>query len=97
MHGANHNNLNERWAAESGLPGGEDDAQHPAGRPDRCYAWDDSDVSDTLGYDAEQRVAATYVEAFFARYLQEREEYDPVLSGDEHPVSDLTRVDVRRY
>lgn len=97
VQGANHNDLNARWSAQSGLPGGEDDAQHPKGRPDRCYAWDDTDVSDTLGYDAEQRVATTYVSAFFGRYLQGRAEYDAVLTGKEHPVSDLTRVDVRRY
>lgn len=97
VHGANHNNLNARWAAESGLPGGEDDAQHPAGDPSRCFAWDPAQEYDTLGYADEQQVATTYVRAFFGRHLQGREEYDAVLSGAEHPVSELTRVDVRRY
>lgn len=97
VHGANHNDLNARWSARSGLPGGEDDAQHPRGRPGRCFAWDPKKVYDTLGYEDEQTVAATYVEAFFGRYLQDRQEYDAVLSGDEHPVSDLTKVVVRRY
>ncbi|WP_121256363.1 hypothetical protein [Nocardioides ferulae] len=97
VHGANHNNLNSRWAAESGLPGGEDDASHPEGRPDLCYAWDDTDHYPTLGYDAEQRVAETYVVAFFGRYLQGRRGYDGVLSGEELPVDDLATVEVRRY
>ena len=97
VHGANHNNLNARWAAESGQPGAEDDALHPDGRPDRCYDWDPANDYATLSYDDEQTVAATYIEAFFARYLQGREEYDAVLAGDEHPVADLTEVVVRRY
>lgn len=97
VHGANHNDLNERWSARSGLPGGEDDAQHPAGDPSRCFAWDPAEEYDTLGYESEQQVATTYISAFFGRYLQGRTEYDAVLSGAERPVSDLTRVDVRHY
>ncbi|GAB3200288.1 hypothetical protein GCM10027062_19330 [Nocardioides hungaricus] len=95
--GANHNNLNERWAAESGRPGGTDDATHPDGQPGRCYAADGSGLQETLGYRPEQRVAATYVGAFFARYLQGDRRYDAVLTGEQQPVSDLARVDVRWY
>lgn len=98
VHGANHNNLNSRWSAHSGLPGGEDDAAHPAGRPGRCYdGFDDSDLQKTLGYRAEQQVASTYINAFFARYLQGDTRYDDVLSGDRKPARKLTRVDVRHY
>lgn len=96
VHGANHNNLNSRWAASSGLPGGEDDAGHPKRRPGKCFT-DDGSLDDTLGFAAEQRVSSTYVEAFFARYLQGDHSFDDVLSGERHPVADLTRVDVRRY
>jgi len=97
VHGANHNYLNSRWSPQSGLPGGEDDANHPPGRPGRCYGWDDSERYPTLGYEAEQQVAATYVLAFFGRHLQDRTEYDATLSGADHPVRDLTKVTVRRY
>lgn len=97
VRGANHNYLNWRWSPQSGLAGGEDDAYHPRRRPERCYAWDDAKTYPTLGYDAEQRVAATYVLAFFGRHLQGRHEYDAVLSGAEQPVRDLTKVTVRRY
>ncbi len=98
VHGANHNNLNARWAAKSGLPGGEDDAGHPAGRPGKCYdGFDDSSLQDTLGYHAEQRVAAIYVEAFFARYLRGEQQYDAVLTGQRKPARELTRVAVRQY
>lgn len=96
--GANHNDLNSRWSAHSGLPGGEDDAMHPPGRPGKCH--EDSDPSrlqDNLGYRAEQRVAAIYVRAFFARYLQGDRRYDDVLAGDRKPARRLTRVDVRHY
>lgn len=96
VHGANHNNLNSRWAASSGLPGGEDDAGHPGHRPGKCYT-DDGGLDETLRFADEQRVASTYLEAFFARYLQGDRGFDAVLSGDELPVRDLTRVDVRRY
>lgn len=97
VHGANHNNLNSRWAASSGLPGGEDDAQHPKRRPGKCYAWDPADLQDTLGFEDEQTVSSTYVEAFFARYLQGDRSFDTILSGDRLPVRGLTQVDVRRY
>lgn len=96
VHGANHNNLNSRWAASSGLPGGEDDAGHPRHRPGKCFAGGGT-LDDTLGFAEEQRVAATYVEAFFARYLQGDRRVDDVLSGDRLPVRSLTQVDVRRY
>jgi hypothetical protein len=96
VHGANHNNLNSRWAASSGLPGGEDDAGHPKHRPGKCFT-DDGSLDDTLGFADEQRVAATYVEAFFARYLQGDRSFDDVLSGDLLPVRQLAQVDVRRY
>ncbi|HYF74883.1 MAG TPA: hypothetical protein VD864_18790, partial [Nocardioides sp.] len=96
VHGANHNNLNSRWAASSGLPGGEDDASHPKHRPGKCFT-DDGSLDDTLGSADEQEVAATYVEAFFARYLQGDRGFDDVLSGDRLPVRQLAQVDVRRY
>jgi hypothetical protein len=96
--GANHNNLNARWAAKSGLPGGEDDAVHPQGRPGKCYdGFDDSDLQDTLGYRAEQRVAQIYVEAFFARHLQGDRSFDGVLSGERTPARRLTKVRVESF
>jgi hypothetical protein len=96
--GANHNNLNARWSAHSGLPGGEDDAGHPDGRPGRCFdGFDDSHLEKTLGYRAEQRVASIYVKAFFARYLQGDHHFDDVLAGERKPARSLTRVDVRQY
>lgn len=97
VHGANHNNLNSRWAARSGLPGAEDDAQHPRGRPGRCYTWDPADLDRTLGYRAEQRVARAYVTAFFARYLQGATSYDDVLAGDRKPMHRQADVDVQWY
>ncbi|SDE10908.1 hypothetical protein [Nocardioides lianchengensis] len=96
VHGANHNNLNTRWAAGGG-PGGEDDAGHPEGRPGRCTDGFSEETSRTLGPRAERRVQRTYAGAFFARYLQRDRSYDAVLAGRRHPVRDLTRVDVRRY
>ena len=42
-------------------------------------------------------MAATYVEAFFARHLQGDRSFDRVLAGRSTPVADLTRVDVRSY
>ncbi|MEP9364895.1 hypothetical protein ABLE68_18165 [Nocardioides sp. CN2-186] len=98
VHGANHNNLNSRWSAHSGLPGGEDDAAHPTGRPGRCFdGFDDSNLQKTLGYRAEQRVASTYVKAFFARYLQGDHRYDTVLAGTRKPMRDVTEVDVQQF
>ncbi|SEC22742.1 hypothetical protein SAMN04489844_1912 [Nocardioides exalbidus] len=97
VRGANHNNLNTRWAASSGLPGGEDDAMHPKGRPGKCVSQLDGELHDTLGEDDERTVAATYLEAFFARYLQGDRSVDPVLAGTSKPDKDLTRVDVKRY
>jgi hypothetical protein len=99
VHGANHNNLNSRWAAHSDLPGAEDDAGHPQGRPDKCYVQRiaGEQLDDTLGYRPEQRVAATYVGAFFGRYLQGKRRYDGVLSGARKPAKELTKVEVRRY
>ncbi|MDF1605759.1 hypothetical protein [Nocardioides sp. YIM 152315] len=97
VHGANHNNLNSRWAEHSGLAGAEDDAMHPRGRSERCYAWDPDDLQDTLGYYAERRVARAYVTAFFARYLQGDRSVDDVLAGERLPARKVTRVDVERY
>lgn len=97
VRGANHNNLNTRWAASSGLPGSEDDAMHPKGRPGTCISQLDGARHDTLGEDDERAVAATYVEAFFARHLQGERSFDAVLAGTSKPVEDLTRVDVRSY
>lgn len=97
VHGANHNNLNARWSAPSGLPGGEDDAQHPKGRPGRCFQWDPADAERTLGYHAEQLISRAYVNAFFARYLLGDRSFDDVLSGERKPMRRLTQVDVRRY
>lgn len=97
VRGANHNNLNTRWAASSGLPGGEDDAMHPKGRPGKCISQLDGKAHPTLGEDDERTVAATYVEAFFARYLQGDRSFDGVLHGTSKPVRDLTRVDVKRW
>jgi hypothetical protein len=97
VHGANHNNLNTRWAASSGLPGGEDDAAHPKGRPGKCFTWSPDELYDTLGEDAERTVARTYIEAFFARYLQGDRSFDAVLAGRSHPVKDLTQVDVKQF
>lgn len=96
VHGANHNNLNTRWAAGGG-PGGEDDAGHPEGRPGRCDSGFGGPTSKTLGPRQERQVAATYVEAFFGRYLQADRSFDAVLSGRRKPVQDLARVDVRSY
>jgi hypothetical protein len=97
VHGANHNNLNSRWSAHSGLAGSEDDAQHPKGEPGKCFQWDAEQTQDTLGYHAEQRVARTYVNAFFARYLLGDRSFDDVLSGERKPARDLTQVDVVQY
>lgn len=98
VHGANHNNLNSRWAAPSGLPGADDDALHPKGRPDKCYEWESPEVhQDTLGYRAEQRVARAYVTAFFARHLQGDRSYDDVLAGERLPVRHLATVEVQHY
>ncbi|WP_134768546.1 hypothetical protein [Nocardioides sp. 1609] len=96
VHGANHNNLNTRWAAGGGA-GGEDDALHPAGHPGRCTDGFSDETSRTLGPRAERTVAATYVRAFLARYLQHDRSYDPILRGRVHPVAGLTQVEVRRY
>ena len=95
VHGANHNNLNTRWAAGGG-PGGEDDASHPAGRRGRCFT-DDGTTTRTLAPRPEREVAAAYVTAFFGRYLQGDRSFDRVLRGRAHPVAALARVDVRRY
>lgn len=97
VHGANHNNLNTRWSAHSGLPGGEDDAQHPKGQPGKCFRWDPAESERTLGFHAEQLVSRTYVNAFFARYLLGDRSFDDVLSGKRKPMRKLTQVDVRRY
>lgn len=97
VHGANHNDLNSRWSAQSGLPGAEDDAAHPPGRPGRCLRNDAPGRDRTLGYDAEQSVAATYVEAFFARHLQGDTSFDDVLSGERKPLGRLAEVDLRRW
>ncbi len=51
----------------------------------------------TLGYAAEQTVAATYVEAFFARYLQGDASFDDVLSGGRKPLGRLADVELRRW
>jgi hypothetical protein len=96
VHGANHNNLNTRWAAGGG-PGGEDDARHPKGRPGRCTDGLSAATSRTLAPEPEREVATTYVSAFFGRYLQGDRTADAVLAGRAHPVADLTEVDVRRY
>ncbi|QCW49524.1 hypothetical protein FE634_02240 [Nocardioides dongxiaopingii] len=96
VHGANHNNLNTRWAAGGGA-GGEDDAYHPAGRPGRCSDGFSDETSRTLGPRAERTVATTYVRAFLARYLQHDRSFDAILRGRTHPVAGLTQVDVRRY
>lgn len=97
VHGANHNNLNTRWAAGGG-PGGEDDAAHPKGKPGQCHDGFSPDaLSKTLGPREERHVAATYVEAFLARHLQGDRSYDAILSGRRHPVASTTKVDVRTY
>jgi hypothetical protein len=97
VHGANHNNLNSRWSAHSGLPGGEDDAQHPQDQPGKCFQWDPAETQRTLGYRAEQLVARTYVNAFFARYLLRDRSFDDVLSGERKPRRGLTQVNVRHF
>ena len=98
VQGANHNNLNSRWAGRSGRPGAEDDAMHPKGRPDQCYQWDSPDLlQDTLGYRAEQRVARTYVTSFFARHLQGDRSVDDVLAGERLPAEGVATVEVRHY
>lgn len=96
VHGANHNNLNTRWA-EGGGPGGEDDAGHPDDRPGVCDSGFGGPRAKTLGPRDERHVAATYVEAFFGRYLQADRSFDAVLAGRAKPVKGITRVDVRNY
>jgi len=96
VHGANHNFQNTQWSPESGQAGAVDDAYHDGLPAGRCTdGQQGSQPAKQLTESQQRTVTTTYATAFFERYLANRTEYDPVLTGLEHPVESITPVDVR--
>ncbi|MGW2555060.1 alpha/beta hydrolase [Streptomyces sp. NPDC001635] len=94
IHGANHNYFNTQWSPNSGQVAAWDDAVHLNGQTGRCTDIEKSG-SDTQLNEAQQRqVGATYIEAFFRRYLADDTRFGPVLTGQKKPVAHITAVDV---
>jgi dienelactone hydrolase len=96
VHGANHNFQNTQWSPASGQAGATDDANHEGLPAGQCTdGQTGSRPAKQLTETQQRTVTTTYASAFFERYLADRTELDPVLTGLEHPVESITPVDVR--
>lgn len=97
--GANHNFFNTQWSPDSGKVLGYDDAfryaPEPFAPPGQCRTTDaDQALQDQLS-EADQRLLGTgYIAAFYRRYLAGETVFDPMLTGQEHPLSTVGTVDV---
>jgi len=105
VHGANHNYFNTQWSPQSGQVGAYDDFASevarqkvavPAGRcrVDRNGRVKGTDTDRQLSEAEQRRVALTYIPAFFRRHLTGDHRFDRILTGAEHPLDDVTAVDV---
>ncbi|MEQ8143991.1 alpha/beta hydrolase [Streptomyces sp. OP7] len=94
VHGANHNYFNTQWSPRSGQVAAYDDATPVEGHPGQCTDREGSTPTTQLTEPQQRRVAATYLGAFFHRYLGTDTTQDPVLTGARHPDAALTEVDV---
>jgi dienelactone hydrolase len=96
LYGANHNFFNTQWAPAGGQAGAVDDASHEGLPPGQCS---DGRAGSTparqLTKDQQRTVGSAYASAFFQRYLQGRTEFEPMLTGQPHPFSRITKVDTR--
>ncbi|MEU2430589.1 alpha/beta hydrolase [Streptomyces sp. NPDC007861] len=95
IHGANHNYFNTQWSPNSGEVAAWDDAGHGDGQTGRCTGTDGSGSEAQLTEAHQRQAGATYIDAFFRRYLADDHRSDPVLTGKRHPLSPVTSVDVK--
>jgi hypothetical protein len=101
VHGANHNYFNTQWSPQGGQVMASDDARPYGGTGSgQCSASSQGGIptgsSDPQLTEAQQRaVAMTYITAFYRRYLLGDTQMDPILSGLDTPMANVTRVDVQ--
>lgn len=96
VHGANHSYLNTQWSPGSGQAGAEDDAFHDGLPAGTCTNSKPGAPPEKQLSEAQERLVATaYAAAFFQRYLKGQAAFDPILSGQTHPMARITPVDVR--
>ncbi|MFC5724549.1 alpha/beta hydrolase [Streptomyces gamaensis] len=102
VHGANHNYFNTQWSPSSRQAHAEDDAMKtgPGGRSlptGHCRPHPQHDVNQKtyrqLSETGQRKIATTYISAFFQRYVSGEKKFDAILSGKEHPLSDIGQVD----
>lgn len=90
VHGANHNFFNTQWSPSSGTPTAEDDAltdSVPDSGLGRCTSTDPSHTDERHLTENEQRsVGSAYLSAFFRRYLLGDTQFEPMLTGANHPI-----------
>lgn len=81
--GANHDYFNSQWSPSSGQVGAYDDAEHPAGQPDRCVDTSTATASQVtqLTERRQRGLAARYITAFLQRSLQGDHRQDRLLDG----------------
>jgi hypothetical protein len=91
IHGANHNFFNTQWSPQSGQVQAKDDGGvDPDGK---CGTEDARDRKLTEGQ--QRQVGLGYIAAFFQRYLAGDKRFDPMLTGRDHPLSNISVVDVK--
>lgn len=99
VHGANHDFYNTQWSPSSGQVGAYDDADldPPRPSPGHCTANNDPSRADKQLTEAQQRlVSATYLSAFFRRYLLGDLRSNPILDGSIKPLKGFAVIDVRQ-
>ncbi|MFG2653482.1 alpha/beta hydrolase [Streptomyces sp. NPDC048436] len=94
IHGANHNYFNTQWSPHSRQVAAADDATPVQGHPGQCTDREGAAPTRQLTEPQQRHVAATYLAAFFRRYLLGDTGQDQVLRGVRHPDAAITEVDV---
>lgn len=98
VRGANHDFYNTQWSPSSGQVGAYDDAESPnRPSPGHCSADDDHQRADKQLTEAQQRlVAATYLSAFFRRFLLGDPSGNSILDGSIKPLQAFATIDVQQ-
>ncbi|MGP3979485.1 hypothetical protein [Streptomyces sp. KR80] len=90
--------FNTQWSPSSGQFLANDDidfSEQKRPGPGGCYTTDSEQRDEKqLGESAQRRVGAAYISAFYRRYLSGETRFDPMLTGKQHPLSHVARVDV---
>ncbi|GAA2600982.1 hypothetical protein [Streptomyces axinellae] len=86
--------FNTQWSPHSRQVAASDNATPVKGHPGQCTDHEDAAPARQLTEPQQRHVAATYLGAFFRRYLLGDTGQDKVLTGARHPDAAITEVDV---